>query len=43
MEFLEENPLYVVAIIAGIIWLGIFSFMLLMDRRVTRLEKEGKS
>jgi CcmD family protein len=40
MEFLEKNPLYVVAIIATVIWLGIFFFILRLDKRVSKLEKE---
>ncbi|MEO6939647.1 MAG: CcmD family protein [Candidatus Kapaibacterium sp.] len=38
MEFLESNPLYVVGIIASVIWLGLFTFLLGLDRRVRKLE-----
>jgi hypothetical protein len=40
MEFLEKNPLYVVAIIATVIWLGFFYFLMRLDKRVSKLEKE---
>lgn len=42
MNFLEQNPLYVVGIISVIIWLGIFTFLMRMERRVKKLEHEGK-
>ena len=40
LDFLQTHPLYVVAIIATVIWLGIFIFLLRLDRRVKKLEKE---
>jgi len=40
MDFLQNHPLYVVGIIASVIWLGIFIFLLRLDRRVKKLEKE---
>ncbi len=39
MEFLEQHPLYVVAIIGSVVWLGIFFFMLGIERRVKKLER----
>ena len=42
MEFLEHHPLYVVAIIGSVVWLGIFFFMLSVERRVKKLEKESR-
>jgi CcmD family protein len=41
MEFLEHHSLYVVAIIVAVVWAGIFFFMMGVDRRVRRIEKEG--
>lgn len=41
MEFLQNHPLYVVGIIASVIWLGIFIFLMRLDRRVRKLEKIG--
>ena len=38
MDFLQNNPLYVVAIIAVMIWFGLFLFMLNVSKRVDRLE-----
>jgi CcmD family protein len=40
MDFLQNHPLYVVGIIATVIWLGIFTFLFRLDRRVKKLEKE---
>ena len=40
MEFLEKNPLYVVAVIAAVIWLGFFYFLMRLDKRISKLEKE---
>lgn len=40
MEFLEKNSLYVVAIIATVIWIGIFFYVMRLDKRVSKLEKE---
>lgn len=39
MEFLEHHALYVVGIISGVIWLGLFFFLFGLERRVRRLEK----
>ena len=39
MDFLQNNPLYVVGIISAVIWLGVFMFLMSLDRKVTRLEK----
>ncbi len=41
MDFLQHNPLYVVAIIAAVIWAGIFIFVLRLSMKVTKLE-QGK-
>ena len=39
MDFLQHNSLYVVGIISAVIWVGIFSFMFAIERRVRKLEK----
>ena len=39
MDFLQNHPLYVVGIIATVIWLGIFAFLLRLDGKAKRLEK----
>jgi CcmD family protein len=39
MEFLEKNSYYVVLIITLIIWIGIFSYLMSMDKRIKKLEK----
>ncbi len=40
MDYLQHNALYVVGIISAVIWLGIFSFMFSIERRVRKLERE---
>ena len=42
MDYLQSHPLYVVAIIAAAIWVGVFVFLQRLSSRVTRLEKEAK-
>lgn len=39
MDFLQDNPLYVVGLISVVIWLGLFLFLLSLDRKVSKLEK----
>lgn len=39
MDTLQQQPLYVVAIIATVIWLGIFVFLMRLSKRVKKLEK----
>jgi hypothetical protein len=39
MDFLEHHSLYVVGIISGVIWLGLFLFLFGIERRVRKLEK----
>jgi len=36
----EGNSIGVVALIAAVIWLGIFTFMLMVTKRVKKLEAE---
>ena len=40
MDFLEHHALYVVGIISGVIWLGLFLFMFGVERRVRKLEHD---
>ena len=40
MDFLEHHALYVVGIISAVIWLGLFTFMFSVEKRVRKLEKE---
>jgi len=42
-NFLEQNSLYVVLIITLLIWIGIFSYIYKIDRKITRLEKEKEN
>jgi CcmD family protein len=39
-SFLERNSYYVVLIITLIIWLGLFLYMLSVDKKVKKIEKE---
>ncbi len=39
MNFLEQNTLYIVLIISLMIWLGIFFYLIFVDKKITRLEK----
>ncbi len=38
-NFLEQHSYYVVLIITLIIWLGIFSYLFRLDRKVKKLER----
>lgn len=40
MDFIEQNSYYVVLIITLIIWTGIFLYMLSIDKKLKKLEKE---
>lgn len=39
MSFLEQNTLYIVLIISLMIWIGIFVYMLTIDKKIAKLEK----
>lgn len=41
-NFLENNSIYIVLIIVLIVWAGIFSFLLNLDKRIKSVEKELK-
>lgn len=41
-DFLEQNSMYVVLIIALIIWIGIFSYLFKIDRNLKKLERLEK-
>jgi CcmD family protein len=40
MEFLEKNAIYIVMIIVLIVWVGIFLYLLNLDKRIKNVEKE---
>jgi len=42
IQFLTENAIYIVMIIVLIVWIGIFFYLLGMDRRIKSIEKEMK-
>jgi CcmD family protein len=39
-QFLSQNAIYIVMIIVLIVWAGIFSYMLSLDKRIKKVEKE---
>jgi CcmD family protein len=39
-EFLSKNSIYIVMIIVLIVWTGIFSYMISLDKRIKKVEKE---
>jgi len=41
-DFLTQNSLYVVLIIAVLCWTGIFLYLLKLDRKLSALERRGK-
>jgi CcmD family protein len=41
-SFLENNSIFIVLIIVLIVWIGIFSFLLNLDKRIKNVEKELK-
>ena len=39
-QFLQDNAIYIVMIIVLIVWTGIFLYMLSLDKRIKKVEKE---
>ncbi len=39
-DFLEKNAMYIVLLIALIIWFGLYFYIFRLDKRVKKLEKE---
>ena len=39
VEFLNQNALYIVLIIALVVWLGIYSYLFRIDGKVKKLEQ----
>lgn len=39
-QFLSKNAIYIVMIIVLIVWTGIFLYMLSLDKRIKKVEKE---
>jgi CcmD family protein len=40
-DFFEKNAMYIVLLIALIIWIGLFFYMFRLDKRIKKLEKEN--
>ncbi|HZY10613.1 MAG TPA: CcmD family protein [Bacteroidota bacterium] len=41
-NFLSENSLYIVLIIVLVCWIGIFFYLIRLDRKLSNLEKQMK-
>ncbi|HUL43668.1 MAG TPA: CcmD family protein [Bacteroidota bacterium] len=41
-DFLTENALYIVLLIVLICWIGIFSYLIRLDRRLSKIEQSLK-
>jgi len=39
-NFLEQSSMYVVLIITLLIWIGLFSYIFKIDKKISKLEKE---
>lgn len=39
-NFLQTNAIYIVMIIVLIVWIGIFFYMVSLDKRIKNVEKE---
>lgn len=39
-EFLEKNAMYIVLLIALIIWIGLYLYIFRLDKRIKKLENE---
>jgi len=39
-DFLHNNAIYIVMIIVLIVWIGIFLYMITLDKRLKSIEKE---
>lgn len=39
-DFLEKNAMYIVLLIALIIWFGLYFYIFRLDKRVKKLERE---
>ncbi|MCC6550636.1 MAG: CcmD family protein [Ignavibacteriaceae bacterium] len=42
MDFLSQNAIYIVLIIALIVWGGVFGYLYVLDKRLQSIEKEMK-
>lgn len=42
LEFLNQNALYIVLIIALVVWLGIYSYLFRIDGKVKKLEQTSQ-
>jgi CcmD family protein len=40
-DFLEKNAMYIVLLIALIIWVGLFIYIFRIDKKLKKIEKEN--
>ena len=40
-DFFEKNAMYIVLLIALIIWIGLFFYMFRIDKKLKKIEKEN--
>lgn len=40
MEFLSQNAIYIVMIIVLIVWVGVFGYLMNLDKRLKTIAKE---
>jgi CcmD family protein len=40
MSFIEQNSYYIVLAVTLIIWLGLFLYMLSVEKKIKKIEKE---
>jgi CcmD family protein len=40
VDFFAQHQLYIVMVIVIAIWLGLFAYLVRLDRRITKLENE---
>ena len=40
IEFLDKNSIYIVLIIALIIWIGLFTYVFKIDKKIKKLEEK---
>ncbi|MFN0158851.1 MAG: CcmD family protein [Bacteroidota bacterium] len=43
MEFLSQNSLYIVLIIALVVWFGIYSYLFRIEAKIKALERRMKN
>ncbi|MEK9138452.1 MAG: CcmD family protein [Bacteroidota bacterium] len=42
MEYLSQNPLFIVLLIALVVWFGIYMYLFRIDGKLKKLEKQSQ-